>query len=413
MNNLETIVLDNGLTIYLYPDSRRHSIFFQFNTLCGGIHKYFEYDGKEYSLPDGVAHALEHYIVECNPNGNFLTELGERQMSTNASTSYFVTNYYFETVLDVCFGIRTLLEGIHHVTFSSERLQKLKNPICQEIRGRFDNKFYHASRRRMENLFPGMDFRDVGGTIDEVLQIKIEDLEVLYQAFYQPKNQFIVVAGAFSKEEVLNEITSFYNTYHKEYKEVVVLPYPRDLKVQKTKDTFSFPSPMNYTEISFKIDISGYRNVELLDLDFYLNTFYHSSFGTSSFLYQKLVDEKIIIDSIACSDFMLNNFLIITIGAYTNNPKVFQKEVLQEVKSLKHFNKEEFEMDQKSSIVQLKLRDENIFKMIFPFIHNIVYYHYPYLDQVEDVLKLTYDGYVEEISKLNFCNYSILTIEKE
>ena len=41
MNNIETIKLDNGLTIYLYKDNRKHSTFFEIDTFCGGFTKDF------------------------------------------------------------------------------------------------------------------------------------------------------------------------------------------------------------------------------------------------------------------------------------------------------------------------------------------------------------------------------------
>ena len=50
MNKIDKIVLDNGLNIYLYNDKRRHSTFFQFVNLCGGITKDFVVDGKISSL---------------------------------------------------------------------------------------------------------------------------------------------------------------------------------------------------------------------------------------------------------------------------------------------------------------------------------------------------------------------------
>ncbi len=130
MNTIETIQLKNGLTVYLYLDKRRHSTFFQLTTNFGGLTKDFVLNDKEYHLHDGIAHILEHYVVECNDDGNFIKELGEKQMNTNASTHYQVTSYYFDAVEDVEYGIRTMLHGIYHVHFDNEKLEKLKNPIC-------------------------------------------------------------------------------------------------------------------------------------------------------------------------------------------------------------------------------------------------------------------------------------------
>ena len=59
------------------------------------------------------------------------------------------------------------------------------------------------------------------------------------------------------------------------------------------------------------------------------------------------------------------------------------------------------------------LRDENIFKMINPFINNVVYYNYPFLDTIEDVERMNYDDMVKSIHSLDFTNYSILTIKNK
>lgn len=211
MNKLDTIILDNGLKIYLYNDLRRHSTFFQLTTFCGGLTKHFKFNKKEYTISDGVSHILEHYLVECNDLGNFLDILGEKQMSTNASTSPFCTSYYFETVQDVLFGIDTMLNGIYNIKFDEDKLERLKTPIKQEIRGRFDNKFYHLGRLRNANLFNNIDYKDVGGTIDEVSNTTINELEILYKSFYRPDNQFIIVAGNFDRDLVVNKIKDFYD----------------------------------------------------------------------------------------------------------------------------------------------------------------------------------------------------------
>ena len=410
MRKLDSIVLKNGLTLYLYQDTRRHSTFFQFNTFCGGLTKHFVFHGKEYHLQDGIAHILEHYLVECNDRGNFLDLLGKMQMSTNASTFPIATNYYFETVESVCEGIQIVLDGVYHVTFDEQKLEKLKNPIYQEIRGKKDNKFYHANRRRIDNLFSTIDFRDVGGDLEDVKNTTIDDVKTLYDAFYHPKNQFIVIAGNFDQEAVLKTIQDFYDQLSFEEYDTKIIPYQEPIKIHKKKDEFFFPTPKPYTEISFKIPIRQYSSKELLDLDFYFSSFFSSSFGVTSPLYKKLVDDHIIIDSIHCGNTHIDSYQILSFGAYTDDPEIFQKAILKEIKQLNHLNQEKFELDKKNALLHIILRDENIFSMIIPFIHNVLYFNYPYLDTVEDVQELNYKDYTKMIHDLDFSHYSILTI---
>lgn len=413
MNKLNTVTLDNGLKIYLYKDSRRHSTFFQFNTYCGGLTKNFRCDGESYHIQDGVSHILEHYIVECNSHGNFLDTLGKKQMSTNASTSMKITSYYFETVFDVLYGIETILNGVYNVIFDEEKLLKLKKPIYQEIRGKFDNKFYHLNRMRIDNIFNDLEYRDVGGSLEDVEKTNIDDLKILYKAFYQPKNQFIVIAGNFDEDEVINKIKEIYSKLNIEEHDVELINYDEDCSIRKKEDTLYFPTPMEYVEISFKIDVSKYSNKELLDFDFYINSFYSDYFGVTSTLYNDLVNSKVIIDNINCYDTRINNYLIISIGAYVNDKDYFINSVLNCIEKLDSFDEEKFEINKKNTAVRLILRDENIFNMIFPFIDNIVYFNYPYLDNVDDVYKLSFSEYKKYINDLDFSNYIIINIENK
>ena len=413
MSKIENIKLDNGLNIYLYNDMRRHSTFFQFTTKCGGTNKDFIMDGKEYHLHDGVAHILEHYIVECNKIGNFLDMLGEKQMTTNASTSSIVTSYYFEAVENVSYGVKTILEGVNSVIFDDKKLQKLKNPIYQEIRGKMDNKFYHLNRLRMKNLFSNIKYRDVGGLVEEVEKTTIDDLKALYEAFYQPSNQIIFIAGNFDKDEIINEIKEFYDNLKFKKHEIKSMEYNEPLKVNKKEDTLIFPTPLDYESITFKIDVSDYSPEERLDLDFYLNCFYVLFFGVASPLYKKLVDEEVISEGINYGDTKIGNFMLLTIGAYTKDVKRFRESVFNKIKSLDDFNNEKFELKKKNAITRLILRDENIFSMIFPFINNVIDFDYPYVDKVEDIEKTNIDSFEKAIKKLNFSNYTITIIKEK
>lgn len=411
MNNLDTVTLDNGLKIYLYNDNRRHSTFVQFTTMCGGMTKHFKSNGVEYNLCDGVAHILEHYIVECNEMGNFLNLLGEHYMNTNASTHFKHTSFYFEAVEDVEFGIETLLKGINNVTFDEKKLKKLKNPIYQEIRGKLDSKYYHLNRMKFKNLFNNSDFRDIGGLIEEVEGITIEDIKMLYESFYRPSNQFIVIAGNFNKDIILKIINDFYKNYKYSNTSVELIDEKDTLSVKKKSDILYFPTPIEYCELSFKIDISKYSANELLDLDFYLNCFYGCSFGITSPLYKKMVNEKIITDKIYVNHCIINNFLIISIMADTDHYVKFKKMVLDELSNINSLNKEKFELDIKTSIINLILRDENIYRKIMPFIENIITYNYPYLDEVKDIERLNYRDFNKYIKGLDFSNYIELIVK--
>ena len=407
MNKINKVVLENGLTVYLYNDKRRHSTFFQFVNLCGGITKDFVVDGKEYHMQDGVAHILEHYVVECNDKGNFLEILGERQMNTNASTHLNMTDFYFETVEDVNFGIRTLLNGIYNITFKTDKLEKLKNPIFQEIRGKSDNKFYHLNRQCNDNLFNKTKYRDIGGTLEEVVKTTIDDLKVFYEAFYQPSNQFIVIAGNFNKKEVLEEIFNFYKNLKYTKHDVKVIKPKEELKINKKEDILYFKTPLEYVNITYKMYMSNYSPEKALKLDFYLVTFFNMFFGTTSETYTKLTKDKVITSGIGCGNNRLNDTLTVSIGAYTYDVEVFKKAIINTIEEMNSFDEEKFELDKNNCIISMILRDENIFKTIIPFVNNIVDFDYPYVDTVEDIEAFNFEEFKDMIKELDFSHYAI------
>ena len=410
MNKINKVVLENGLTVYLYNDKRRHSTFFQFVNLCGGMTKDFIFDGIEYHMQDGIAHILEHYVVECNESGNFLEILGESQMNTNASTHMYMTDFYFETVENVLFGIKTMLNGIYNVKFDEEKLEKIKGPIFQEIRGKSDSKFYHLNRLCNDNLFNNIKFRDIGGTLDEVKNTTVNDLRTFYEAFYEPSNQFIVVAGNFNKKEVLEEIYNFYENLTLPKHNVKKLEVKEKLEVNKKEDILYYKTPLEYVNITYKFDVSKYTPEDALKLDYYLNSFFNSFFGSTSKIYTELTKEKVITSGIGCGNVRLNNCLTVSIGAYTYDVDKFKNGIINTINEMNSFDEEKFELDKTNSIVSIILRDENIFKTIMPFIENIVEFNYPYVDTIEDAKAFNFNEYVKMIKDLDFSHYSINTI---
>ena len=413
MSNIETIKLDNGLTIYLYSDKRRHSTLFQHITLFGGKTKDFIFEGKEYHIQDGVAHILEHYVVEENARGNFLKLLGEKQMATNASTYYGMTRYYFEAVENIEYGIETMIRGIYSPVFSEVRLEKIKKPILQEIKGRMGNKFYHSNQMTLNNCFKNIKVRSIGGSLEEVENTTLDDIVTCYKAFYQPSNQFIVVAGSFDKDSVLKTINDIYNDLDLESYDMSLIPSNEENNVQKDFDILEFPTGEEYMEVTYKISLKNFNEKERLKMDFYLHYFFDMYFGMTSNLYRDLVKDKIITTTLSCSNFMIDDFVLVSIGSYSDNISLLERRIKDTCLKLNDFNEEIFEIDKRDSILKIVLRNENLVDTIMPFVSNIVEFNYPYPDTVNDIEEFSYDDFVKTIKSLDFSNYTVTNIKNK
>lgn len=409
MNKIETITLENGLTIYLYEDQRKHTTIFQLVTNFGGETKDFIIDNKEIHFKDGTAHILEHFLVECNKYGNFLDLLGQKEMNTNAITSQNCTRYFFETVENIELGIKTMLNCVYSPVFTKENLERLKEPIYQELRGKENNKFFHESIEVLNNCFHKIKYRSTGGTVEEVKNTTIEEIKLCYESFYQPKNQFIIVAGNFDKEKVLETIKKETKNINIPKHKIEKIYIKEEKKVKQKTGEVIFPTPTPYLEVTYKVPINHLSNIEKLKLDFYIHYFFDMNLGVSSPLYKKLTKENIITTGIDRKDRKINNYLLISIGAYTKHEKKLKEEIIKAMKNIV-MDSELFELDKKNTILDIILREEHLSSVMAPLIENIIDFNYPYPDTIEDIEKLNFKEFKEMISTLDFSNYTITTI---
>lgn len=410
MNKIEKVTLQNGLTIYLYKDKRKHTTIFQLITRFGGATKDFIIDNKEKHFQDGIAHILEHFIVECNNYGNFLDILGQKEMNTNAITSQNCTRYFFEAVENVEFGIKTILNCIYSPVFTNENLEKLKEPIYQEIRGKENNRFFHENIEVLKNIFHKVNFHSTGGTIEDVKNTTLEDVKLCYESFYHPNNQLIIVAGNFNKDKVLKIIEEETKKLNIPKHNVKKIDIKEKKEVRKKYGQIIFPTPTSYLEVTYKVPINHLSNIEKLKLDFYIHYFFDMNLGVTSPLYKKLVKEKIITTGINRSNRKINDYLLISIGAYTSKKTLLKEEIIKSIKNI-IMDKEIFELDKKNTILDIILREESLSSVVGPLIGNIIDFDYPYPDTVEDIQKLNFEEYKNMISSLDFSNYTITTID--
>lgn len=412
MNKLEKITLDNGLTIYLYPDTKKHTTIFQFITLFGGTSKDFIIDNKEVHFQDGLAHILEHYLVECNKYGNFIDILGKMEMSTNAATSLTHTKYYFEAVEKVDEGIKTIIRSVYNPIFTTDNLEKIKLPIYQEIKGKQRSKFFEENKEILHSTFKNIKFRSVIGTIENVKNTTIENLKLCYETFYQPHNQIIIISGNYNKENILKTIKEEINNYTFKKHDVKKIDLNEEESVASKKGNVIFPTSIPYVDVTYKIKLPKMTPKEKVTLTFYLSELFNENTGISSPLYEKLIKEKIITTKLNASFLKIEDYILITIGSSTLKEKELTKEIINNFKNI-NFDKDLFELNKKREILNIILRDESLLTMTTTLSDNIINYDYHNLDTVEDIESFTFEKYKNVINNLNFNNYTITTINNE
>lgn len=88
-------VMDNGLHVYVLPKPGFQKTYATFATKYGSVDNHFRVEGQEeVSVPDGIAHFLEHKMFE-EPEGDIFATFASNGASANAFTSFDQTVYLF------------------------------------------------------------------------------------------------------------------------------------------------------------------------------------------------------------------------------------------------------------------------------------------------------------------------------
>ena len=140
MSNLDIIELENGLKVFLINDNNKHTTYINLIVKYGGIDNEFYIGDKKYKMKDGIAHLIEHLVLESNVYGDIMQMFGSLGIRSNGMTYIDRTHYFIDTVDHIYDGLKVLIKGIHNPIMNDEILYNIKQPILEEKRRSLDNK---------------------------------------------------------------------------------------------------------------------------------------------------------------------------------------------------------------------------------------------------------------------------------
>lgn len=238
--------LDSGLKVILFEKPQFHSHFFTLITPYGaGDFKQKDEHGHQYHLPPGVAHFLEHRMFDYK-GFDVMERFTEYGSSSNASTGYDQTQYYFATTNEEYRkSLSLLLDFVFDLTIPEETVEKEKGIIIEELMmydGMPDFKMYFSTLKAMYHYLPYNE--DIGGSVESVTATTLADLELAYTLNYHPSQMYLIGATNDNIEDVFEFIEE--NMSHKQFPQYKKLV--RDFKVEPetVKDA--------YTEIEMDVN---------------------------------------------------------------------------------------------------------------------------------------------------------------
>ncbi len=324
----------SGLTVLVYP-KKLSTAYVMFSTRYGSLQRTFRLEGEEFcTVPDGVAHFLEHKLFEEEDGGDAFAKFAPLGASANAFTSHEMTSYLFSTTDRLTDALAILLDFVTHPHFTEENVQKEQGIIAQEIgmcRDDPQNRLYYSF---LEGLYREHNVRvDIAGTVKTISEITPEILYRCYNTFYQLSNMVLTVCGDISPEEVMEVVDR-------------VLPQkapPRAIECEYPKETAEIASA--YTELSMSVstplvafgvkDLTAFETPsERVRYGILAEMLGKCYFSRSSDYFNALYDEGLIVKDIGCSFDMLSSCAYLMINAESERPKeLFErtKDLLQNI----------------------------------------------------------------------------------
>ena len=164
------------------------------------------------TVPDGVAHFLEHKLFEKDDTEDLFTAFANDNAQVNAFTSFDRTSYLFSATDNVERNILRLLEMVETPFFSKETVDKEKGIIAEEIKMYQEQPGYKIMFNTLRAMYQKHPIKvDIAGSVESIYNITKDDLYLCYETFYHPSNMVLFVVGDVNPENIRDIVETHEN----------------------------------------------------------------------------------------------------------------------------------------------------------------------------------------------------------
>ena len=308
-DRIEEFSLDNGLNVILIKDNRSNNVV---SSIWYRVGSSYEKEGIT-----GISHLLEHMMFKGTEKfaaGEFSSAIKKIGGTENAFTGRDFTGYYQKVskeFLSMC--LKYEADRMKNLQFTNDDLTSEREVVKEERRLRTEDQPISAIFEKIGLHILGMT--DYGipiiGTMDDLNNITLRDLENWYKKYYKPSNATIIISGNFDRKSIKNEIKLYFGDIKNTEMEL------SDVSSEKLKMSFDdirmkekLPNPIlilsyvkpKFTDLSVKEAHALEVLLEIMDGSF-------SSRFTSN-----IIDKKIAINTFISHDLYSRKKSIISIG---------------------------------------------------------------------------------------------------
>lgn len=395
--------LDNGLDIYMVPNNKVNNFYITLNVKYGSIYTNYEYNGKEYHDPKGIAHYLEHLMFNM-PDGDAFEVFAKLGASANAFTSNDVTCYEVFANSRFKENLEYLIKYVYTPYFKKELVNKERGIITEEIKMYKDDPATELFHGFYENIFVNDERRYlVAGEEKDIKEIKVTDLEDVYKAFYHPENMFLIITGNFNPEEAI-AITS------ESMNKIGFAEHENPLLIEE-KEPFEIINAYNLRKmnvskpkvvVGYKIPKANFKSLKLseLELRVYLNLIMTINFGPTSIINEEMQSNNILNKRIGTRITDTKDYYIISLIAESEYPDYFVSRITKQFDNL-IIQGGDIERKVKTAISSLVLLFDNIEAVNMEIQDDILKYNIVITDIYKIYKGLNENTAIEIMNKMN------------
>lgn len=320
----------SGLDIYISEMTGFSNVHALFGTKYGSVNTMFRTSADDgyTTVPEGIAHFLEHKLFENEECGVF--ELyAKTGASCNAFTSFDKTCYLFSCSGNYTENLRILLDFVQNPYFTKENVEKEQGIIGQEIQMTNDNPDWRVFFNMLKAMYHSHPVRiDIAGTIESIAEIDADLLYKCYNTFYNLNNMVLSIAGNVNADEVLAICDELLKPCEDNGLETVFPDEPDNIVKAEIRE--KQPVGTSVFHLGYKCrPVTSDRKQAVKK---YITASIVSSLVTckSNEMYRRLTEEGIINNTFACELFSGDGYMSLIFSGESAQPDVVRNAVADE-----------------------------------------------------------------------------------
>lgn len=280
----------SGLEIYVFPKQLTQK-YAALSVRYGSLNVNFRDADGLCTIPDGVAHFLEHKMFENEDGSDTFEKFALLGANANAYTSTNVTSYLFSCTENFFPSLRLLLSYVKAPYFTEQNIAKEQGIIGREI-GMYED---HIGNCLYYSLL-GLLYRNhpvktkICGSAESIAQITPEILYRCYRDFYRLPNMILSVCGDVEPDEVARLVDEMIPPDPGE-PGAQTIPVSEPQEIRRATETLYMEIGIPHFAVGLKCDAGGETPVEQAKHGIAFNMLNDILFGDSSTLYETLYSQ--------------------------------------------------------------------------------------------------------------------------